>query len=450
MPETAAHPATAPAPWEEAPPGLEQRVLPDAAEPEAGWPAPLDDAALHGLAGEAVRRLLPRTEADPAGLLLTLLAAAGNMAGGGIGWEVSGARHGLRVWPVLVGRTARGRKGTTWGTISPVLKIADPEWFAERVSGGLSSGEGLIAALRDRDPDPDADRAAASARPPEPPDRRLFVLEEEFGGTLAVANRRGSSLTAVVRKAYDGGTLRTLTRMDPLAASDPHVTILGHTSAEEMRANLRGTDIANGFANRFLFACVRRSKLLPHGGPLPEDAVRELGRSLAGALRAVPTDHSYRRDRDAAARWEELYPELTHERLGLAGAVTSRAEVQVMRLACIYALLDADILVRPAHLEAAAAVWRYCAASVFWLFVDRTGNPLADRILAALHDGPITKTQLWDRFGRNVTAEELREAITPLISSRRITVEINETGKPGRPPAVMYLNEDRSSTAFQR
>jgi hypothetical protein len=54
----------------------------NAEEGEPPWPK-LDPAALHGLAGDAVRLLEPHTEADPAGLLVCLLAAFGNAVGPG-------------------------------------------------------------------------------------------------------------------------------------------------------------------------------------------------------------------------------------------------------------------------------------------------------------------------------------------------------------------------------
>jgi hypothetical protein len=44
------------------------------------WPT-LDPAALHGIAGKMVETLGPHTEADPVALLLTFLAAAGNILG---------------------------------------------------------------------------------------------------------------------------------------------------------------------------------------------------------------------------------------------------------------------------------------------------------------------------------------------------------------------------------
>ena len=47
---------------------------------------------------------------------------------------------------------------------------------------------------------------------------------------------------------------------------------------------------------------------------------------------------------------------------GLYGAVTSRAEAQVVRLSLIYALLDCSPVIRQEHLLAALALWEYCEA----------------------------------------------------------------------------------------
>ena len=46
--------------------------------------------------------------------------------------------------------------------------------------------------------------------------------------------------------------------------------------------------------------------------------------------------------------------------MGMLGAVTSRAEAQVVRLSCLYALLDSSKVIRRQHMTAALAVWRYC------------------------------------------------------------------------------------------
>jgi hypothetical protein len=65
-----------------------------------------------------------------------------------------------------------------------------------------------------------------------------------------------------------------------------------------------------------------------------------------------------------------------------------RAEAQVRRIACIYALLDQSATVGKVHLEAALALWNYAESSVRYIFGESLGNPLADDILLALREAP--------------------------------------------------------------
>ena len=59
------------------------------------YPAPPDEAAYYGLAGDIVRRIEPHTEADPVALLIQLLAAFGNVIGRNAYMLADGARHYL-------------------------------------------------------------------------------------------------------------------------------------------------------------------------------------------------------------------------------------------------------------------------------------------------------------------------------------------------------------------
>src|SRR4051794_6319048 len=81
--------------------------------PAENWPEPLGEAAFHGLAGEVVRAFAPHTEADPIAILLQFLTAFGNAAGRWSYVRVEGDRHPPQVWPVLVGESAKARKGTS-------------------------------------------------------------------------------------------------------------------------------------------------------------------------------------------------------------------------------------------------------------------------------------------------------------------------------------------------
>src|SRR5262249_4732568 len=113
------------------------------------WPEPLAPEALHGLAGDIVRLIIPASEADPVALLMQFLVAFGSILGRTAYFLVEGTRHYANEFLVLVGETSKARKGTSWNRVFGILRAAEVEWAKERVQTGLSSGEGLIHAVRD-------------------------------------------------------------------------------------------------------------------------------------------------------------------------------------------------------------------------------------------------------------------------------------------------------------
>ena len=75
-----------------------------------------------------------------------------------------------------------------------------------------------------------------------------------------------------------------------------------------------------------------------------------------------------------------------------------------MRLALIYALLDGAREIDRVHIQAALAVWKYCAASARFIFGDLLGNTTADAILRALRKAGasgMTRTEIHSVFGGN-------------------------------------------------
>jgi hypothetical protein len=296
----------------------------------SGLPAAPDQAAFHGPAGEFVLRTEPHTEAHPMALLVQFLVAFGCACGRGAHYQVEADLHYPNQFCLLVGPTAAGRKGTAWGHVRRLLADADAS-FARCLAGGLSSGEGLIS--RVRDPADNNDTEASS-------DKRRLVVEPEFAQTLKVLAREGNTLSPVVRQAWDGEPLQTMVRNDPLRATAAHIAIVGHITRDELLRYLTATELANGFANRFLLVAVKRSKLLPFGGALDGAQFAETRDAVRLALRLASAHRPITFDDAARERWIEIYPQLSSARPGLAGAATARAEAHTVRLALIYALLD--------------------------------------------------------------------------------------------------------------
>ncbi len=397
-----------------APPGGTSDVANEPSS-ERPWPDPPAPEAFTGLAGEIVHAIEPQSEADPTALLAQVLVAFGNAAGRIAHFCVESDRHYPNLFAILVGETAKGRKGTSWGRIRALFLETERQWCESRILTGLSSAEGLIWNVRDpiigREKIKQGGRVTGMQEyeaDPGEPDKRMWVHEPEFTYVLKQFERTGNTLSPIIRQAWETGNLRTLTKNSPARATGAHVSIIGHTTAEELRRYLSTTEAASGFGNRFLWLCVRRSKCLPDGGQYVN--LEPFVARLTDALDCARRTGELQRDERAREIWHGVYPQLSAGRPGLTGALLGRAEAQTMRLAAVYALLDCSEMIRADHLAAALALWEYCERSTRYVFGDALGDEVADEILGALRRNPegLTRTVIRDMFNRHRTERVAR------------------------------------------
>src|SRR5262249_5959394 len=304
------------------------------------WPQIDEAAAYLGLVGEAVEIIEPHSESDPIAIAIQFLALAGNAMGRTAYYRVEDNWHHTNLFAVLVGDSSKSRKGTSLGRVRAIMKIADEGWSDNRLKGGLSSGEGYINEVRDERKEWKKKEGREGPVDPGVADKRLMVVEAEFASALTVMERAGNTLSPLIRRAWDGDKLSTLTKHSPLCATGAHISIVGHITVDELRARLTRTDAANGFGNRFLFPLVRRSKELPFGGSLDDGVMLALGERLREKIAAAQTVGRIEMTDEAREQWSSIYSQLSAPQPGLLGAVVARGEAQVVRLALIYALLD--------------------------------------------------------------------------------------------------------------
>lgn len=388
----------------------------------AGWPAPPDPIVYHELIGEIVNTIAPHTEADPVALLTQLLVAFGAAVGRRAWFQVEATRHAPNEFMLLVGDSSRARKGSSWDHVRRLISIVDPS-LEPRVLTGLSSGEGLIWAVRD-----------PTSQDPGHPDQRLLVIEPEFASTLKAASREISTLSPTLRSGWDGRPLAILTRTAPARATNAHIALIGHITREELRRHTSTVEITNGYVNRILLIAVRRQRLLPEGGNPDPLAGTGLTRLLAAAVKHAQTAGEVRLDPAARELWHEVYRQLAEQQpAGIIGQVTARAEAHTIRLALIYALTDGQHRIGPAHLTAALTLQHYAARSAAWALTGATGQPLAEQIHAVLgqHPSGLTRSQISQTLNHNQPAGEIDTALGALHAAHRATVTQIPTG--GRP-----------------
>jgi hypothetical protein len=310
--------------------------------PARNWPEPPGADAFYGLAGEFVALTKPYTEAYPAALLLQFLVMSGCYVGRGPRRLAGKQEHHLNEYVIIVGPTKTGRKGTGYSEVEWFIRLVDRSWLDAHKSGGLVSGEGLVWAVRD----PIVKRVAvkSNGKPTGEytdviedqgiDDKRLPVIETEYSMPLKAAGRDGSTLSDVMRKAWDGSVLGTLAKVSPARATGAHICIIGHITPDELLRNLDSTEAANGFGNRHLWCASRRWQELPWGGTVQDTRINDLVGRVRSAAEQTRRVGEFQFDEPAAALWVRSYHELSADRPGLLGAMVARSEAHCSGSRC--------------------------------------------------------------------------------------------------------------------
>lgn len=410
------------------------------------WPAPPRPEAFYGWLGKYVERLMPHTEADPMALLIQLVVGFGNILGRSAYFQVEADKHYLNMNAVVVGNSSKARKGTSWGHVNKFLKKIDPSWPAPIT--GLSTGEGLIHQVRDPVVVTNKKTGKEEVEDEGQNDKRLLAVESEFGRLLQCANREGNTLSAVIRQAFDSGDLRVATKASPERATNAHISINGHVTLAELNLLLSKNDSANGLANRFFWVVVKRSKLLPEGGDADAVNFEDIRYQLSEAVIFARQVGRIKLDSEARELWRNIYTALSAEQPGLLGAVTSRGEALVMRLATLLAVTDWSNTISVAHLKAALAIWDYCAASAKFIFGNTLGNPVAERVLATLKQAGatgLTLTGIHSEFNGHLSRGELHAALKELHSQGLANFEsVKTSGRPSQVWFATQINSEKS------
>src|SRR5690606_1024145 len=316
----------------------------------------------HGPLGDIVNILDPHTEADPVGVLMSLMTMYSVAIGPEPSVKVGNSNQKLAVWTILAGDSGVGRKGTATGDARMVVEKAIPHLF-DRTSHLVSapnSGAGFVADLHSRalqndwvvkKEDEDGEEYVTGLLPGFP---ALMIVPEM--AAVFRTNRVDTTLSQNLREAWEGGSLSNVTKKESIVVDSPHVGIIGHITPTELETSLSESDSGGGTANRMLWVFVERSKRLKLGGNLTSE---ELERAASMFKEAV----------DFAADF--------------GGTVTLSQEAKKYWLDVVYDEID-DII-----LSSESDSGGGTANRMLWVFVGRSKRL---------------------KLGRNLTSEELERA----------------------------------------
>jgi len=400
---------------------------------EQGGPLWEDDW-MYGIAGQIVRKAGKYCEAHPAGMYVDLLVSLGNIMGRHAYFKVGASKHFTNEFMVRVGNTSTARKGTGRDAINEPLQFIDGNWYTNRVVSGFGSGEAIVGLIAD----PMSQKVRDNKSPngfktivkPGVDDKRLYIREGEAASIFQLAAKKESRADIVLRDGWDGLPLKNLVKgmtegvNNSASCQEPHLSISGDTTRDELKRRMPDGADQNGFGNRFLYTYVHRVKLCPNGGPQLDwtDEIVQLHKIIqfARSVGYVPMTNAARK------MWGRMYVKIEEE-VGqlpaLPQAMCARGVAHVRRIALILAILDMKDAVDSEHLQAAKKLWDYCQESARFIFAGETKEQVQIVNWMRLNPGPATVRQIVDEvFHRNRPVEWIKAQLDGLVVIGRLVV----------------------------
>lgn len=380
-----------------------------------------------GFVGEVVNAVHSTVEANKESILIQFLACFGNCIGRTAHFVAAEDRHYANLFVVIVGQSSRGRKGQALNAVKALFDGVDDEWFKNRVKKGLASGEGLISHIKDANPLNESDPFNLIE------DKRLLSTESEFSSVLKVSQREGNILSQILRDSWDGVKLQTLTKINPITATDPMVSIIGHITDAELLKFMCATEIANGLGNRFMYVRAKKDKSLPDPEPLEPALKTRIQSELRARIHKAKSVGRMEFTRNAKTYWDEFYGSLNDKDLTVVGMLTSRQEPQVRRLAMIISLVNGLSQIDVDSLVFAEKIFNYSIETLREIYGHSFGDAFTDRLYDLLKQTPegLSRSQIQDRFSRNYLKGNLDHSLGVLKSQGLANLErIPTTGRP--------------------
>lgn len=413
------------------------------------WPRPPDLAFSHGLVKELVDRVDGRTEADLSALVFQFLTYFGNVIGRTAYFEVEGDQHFTNLYMIVCGVTANGRKGTSTGIINKIFREEDSDWFKHRRMTGLSTGEGLISLVRDEvrkqkfpkptkdNPEPDPEIIIVDEGED---DKRALVVVSEFAAVSKVAGREGNILYQKMRDFWDGiSPIQTNTKTSPATTTGAHVSMIGHvTQAELGHVMAVASDVHGGTFNRFLWVLSRRARLLPRGGEFPD--LTTLQNMVQRAIHFAKSQGEIGMTDGAWEIYDKFYYQNGLSPVeGLTGAVLSRAEPQLRRLAMILALTRHSDVVDVEDIGAALDLWRYAKDSTRRIFVLRESvtDKAVMKVVGLIRNKPgIARSEIYKAMDWRDGKKKFEALLNEVVASGLVRSAPKKTG--GAPATIFF------------
>lgn len=411
----------------------------------------LHNVALFGILREMVDAACANSEAVRPTVAIHILARFAATIGRSAYIQIGDQQRHLRMNALIVGPTAKGRKGTSAEMPNALFRLTENLlvgcWPLRKLSG-LATGEGLIHLVRDAVYAEDGKELDAGV-----PDKRLFCDISEFAGVLAQARKEGAVISTVLRDAFDGVMLVTPTKTSFCQATDTHIVVIGSVPETEIVKTLTSTDITNGLANRFPMFYSTRDKIVPMPKATDPRLMDSFAEHLSWAIYEAGKQTQISMDADALEYWSDIYHALEEKAHPPAVAsLLARQSTYTLIFSALLALLNRQTVVGRDHLDAALAWVQYWEDTTLFVFSNGEQNEQAIKLKGL-------KDQIVDAIatlgGLKVKHSDVADKVTnkyqkawPLAKDVKLAVELLERESPPRVYSETVTTGGRPSNLY--
>ena len=340
-----------------------------------------------------------------------------------------------------VGHTALARKSTALALAESVLETADPGVFTLR---SAATPEGLLAALTLPDEDDEVSGLHDNTTKIElmrdqveegVEGVRLQLSIDEFSHLLKKAGKtHGDGLIQMLATAYNMPTkLQHPTRIDPLVADRPCVSLMGATTLHWLESSLKLEDIQGGFANRITYYHGTESYWLFEDQPGDAKRLQRVAKEINALRLKYPAPTRFRFDPETAVAGQKWYEshrnELQQEQSPLVVMASARTDVHVKKLALLFSAIENMPDDHYIHLEAfekalvLADYLQKVVAHLYQNFNFSEEKRLETKIVEVLNGKPrLTAREISKRISWAST-KQVNEAVDQLLTSGALGVE---------------------------
>lgn len=421
-----------------------------------------------GILTDIINACCEHTEAVPVAVAANVLVRFAALIGAGAYIDLGDDQRRMNQFVLMIGKTGLGKGSSGYGPKRLFYRVEDYMQLDQMQrfergdisvnkyaplavhTGGLSSGEGLAAALHDGD-----------ENCPPVTDKRLLIFEPEFANVMTMFQRTGNNLSVVLRNAYDGVNIKPMTKRDKVGVTDPYICLFANITDRELRSmDQRDLMANNGMLNRFLILWQQPLKEEALPKRMKQELVDDLARRLCERVmfaRRYSHETHYKKVREnaweitlteeAERLWRKHYSPLINRADGeLVKSITRRHRLHVLLLSAQLALLDMRNTIEVCDVRCALLWVEYSRHSVIYSYnawqsqkeaVDT--NDLAKKILYAVillnsKQEHTTRTDLHNFYQRKLKSEHISLAleclldwIPPLIKQDKVLMPSGRT-----------------------